>query len=209
MVRARQRVRPRVARTQGRLRGGHRRFGSRLAILDASGSAVLTLRKSLLAAAVALAFSSSGIRAQQAIGSGALPTGGRVVAGQAAISQAGAALTIQQNTARAAIDWQTFNIGASAAVVFSQPSASAIALNRVLGADPSQIFGRLSANGRVFLTNPNGILFAPGAQVDVGGLLASTLSMSTDDFMSGRYLLRGDGGGGAIANYGTLRSLPQ
>src|SRR5512132_1689727 len=113
MVRARLRVRSRMAHTQGRLRGGHRRFGPRGPILDAGRSGVLTqgssLRKSLLAAAVALAFSSSGIRAQQAIGSGVLPSGGRVVAGQAAISQAGAALTIQQNTARAAIDWQSFN----------------------------------------------------------------------------------------------------
>ena len=138
-----------------------------------------------------------------------LPTGARVVAGTANISQAGATLAIQQSTERVAIDWQSFNIGASAAVAFSQPSASAIALNRVQGVDPSQLFGRLSANGRVFLLNPNGILFAPGAQVDVGGLLASTLAMSADDFMSGRYLLRGDGAGGTITNAGTLRALPQ
>ena len=138
-----------------------------------------------------------------------LPTGARVVAGTANISQTGATLAIQQSTARAAIDWQSFNIGASASVVFSQPSASSIALNRVLGVDPSQLFGRLSANGQVFLINPNGILFAPGAQVDVGGLLASTLAMSTDDFMSGRYLLRGNGADGTITNSGTLRSLPQ
>ncbi|NBS58289.1 MAG: filamentous hemagglutinin N-terminal domain-containing protein [Betaproteobacteria bacterium] len=138
-----------------------------------------------------------------------LPTGARVVAGTANISQTGATLAIQQSTERVAIDWQSFNIGASAAVTFSQPSASAIALNRVQGVDPSQLFGRLSANGRVFLLNPNGILFAPGAQVDVGGLLASTLAMSADDFMSGRYLLRGDGAGGTITNSGTLRALPQ
>ncbi len=138
-----------------------------------------------------------------------LPTGARVVAGTANISQTGATLAIQQSTERVAIDWQSFNIGASAAVAFSQPSASAIALNRVQGVDPSQLFGRLSANGRVFLLNPNGILFAPGAQVDVGGLLASTLAMSADDFMSGRYLLRGDGAGGTITNAGTLRALPQ
>src|SRR6185436_9534809 len=88
-------------------------------------------------------------------------------------------------------------------------SASSIALNRVLGGDPSQIFGRLSANGQVFLTNPSGILFGRGAQVDVGGILASTLSMSVDDFMSGRYLLRGNGGSASITNQGSLRALPK
>jgi len=167
------------------------------------------MRKNLIAAAVALALSGGEIGAQQAVSKTALPTGGRVVGGQASISQSGAALTIQQSTPRAAINWQSFNIGASGSVVFSQPSASSVALNRVVGADPSQIFGRLSSNGQVFLTNPNGILFARGAQVDVGGLLASTLSMTTDDFLSGRYLLRGDGASGSIINQGTLRSLPK
>ena len=168
-----------------------------------------TVRKKLIAVAVALAFSSAEAGAQQAIPSTALPTGGRVVGGQATISQSGATLAIQQGSARAVLDWQSFNIGSAASVNFYQPSASSIALNRVTGVEPSQIFGRLSANGQVFLTNASGILFAPGAQVDVGGLLATTLSMTTDDFMSGRYLLRGDGADSSIANYGTLRSLPK
>jgi fibronectin-binding autotransporter adhesin len=164
------------------------------------------MRKTLVAIAVACAFASPQARAQQA---GTLPTGGRVVGGQATISQSGSAMQIQQASNRAALDWQSFSIGSGASVVFNQPSASAIALNRVLGTDLSAIFGRLSANGQVFLTNPNGILFAPGAQVDVGGLLASTLSMSPEDFMSGRYVLRGDGATGSIVNQGSLRALPR
>ncbi|MCC6210699.1 MAG: filamentous hemagglutinin N-terminal domain-containing protein, partial [Burkholderiales bacterium] len=158
---------------------------------------------------MALALASMGAGAQQAVPGATLPTGGRVVGGQAAISQSGATMAIQQSSARAAIDWQSFSIGAQASVVFRQPSASSIALNRVIGADPSQIFGRLSANGQVFLTNPSGILFAPGAQVDVGGIVASTLQMSADDFMSGRYLLRGNGTSAAVTNQGTIRALPK
>src|SRR5690349_16688335 len=119
----------------------------------------LRVNKSLVAAAVALAFASPDLRAQ-ALPTNALPTGGRVVGGQAAISQAGAAMSIQQSSARAAIDWRSFNIGSAASVTFTQPSASAIALNRVWGADPSQIMGRISANGQVFLSNPNGVLFS-------------------------------------------------
>ncbi len=42
----------------------------------------------------------------------ALPTGGQVVSGQATIQQQGGSMDIQQGTPRAALDWQTFNIGA-------------------------------------------------------------------------------------------------
>jgi filamentous hemagglutinin family protein len=164
------------------------------------------MHKTLVAIAVASALASPQARPQQA---GTLPSGGRVVGGQATISQSGSAMQIQQASSRAALDWQSFSIGTGASVAFNQPSTSAIALNRVLGADPSQIFGRLSANGQVFLTNPNGILFGRGAQVDVGSLLASTLSMSTDDFMAGRYVLRGNGTSASIVNDGTLRALPK
>ena len=129
-------------------------------------------KKGVVAAAVALALGLRAVAVEaQSLPGGALPTGGNVAGGQASISQSGAAMRIDQASARAAIDWQSFNIGAQASVTFSQPSASAIALNRVLGASGSEILGRLSANGQVFLVNPNGILFGRGAQVDAGGLL--------------------------------------
>jgi filamentous hemagglutinin family protein len=47
-------------------------------------------------------------------------------------------------------------------------------LNRVIGQDPSSLLGRLQSNGRVFLINPNGIVFGTGSRMDVGGLVAST-----------------------------------
>ncbi|HSO07064.1 MAG TPA: MBG domain-containing protein [Pelomicrobium sp.] len=133
----------------------------------------------------------------------ALPTGGQVTAGRAAISQSGAQMTIRQATPKAAIDWQAFGIGAGESVQFVQPGASAIALNRVLGQDPSVILGRLSANGQVFLLNPNGVLFGSGAQVNVGGIVASTLSLSNDDFMAGSYRFTG-ASGGTVVNQGTI-----
>ncbi|NTV11896.1 MAG: filamentous hemagglutinin N-terminal domain-containing protein, partial [Zoogloea sp.] len=137
---------------------------------------------------------------------GALPTGGVVTAGQASISQNGSRLDIQQGSARAAIDWQTFNIGAQAQVNFYQPNASSVALNRVLSADPSAIYGHLSANGQVILVNPNGIVFGPGSRVDVGGIVASTLSISNADFMGGRLkFTRGDATG-SVVNQGTINA---
>ncbi len=123
----------------------------------------------------------------------ALPTDGNVVGGNAEIQQISPTqLTIQQTTDRAIINWQSFSIGADEAVRFVQPSINSIALNRVTGIDPSVILGNLEANGRIFLLNPNGILFGAGAQINVGGLLATTLQIRDDDFMAGRYLFAQD-----------------
>ena len=110
----------------------------------------------------------------------AAPQDGKVVSGQAGIGQDGKTTTITQSSDRVSIHWRSFGVAADETVQFKQPSASAIALNRVIGNDPSQIFGRLTANGRVYLINPNGILFGSGAQVNVGGLVASTLDIDDD-----------------------------
>ncbi|HZS67702.1 MAG TPA: filamentous hemagglutinin N-terminal domain-containing protein, partial [Burkholderiales bacterium] len=164
-------------------------------------------QRGMLGTAVALALSTVVVEASsQSIQSTTLPAGARVVGGQATVTQSGAAMSIQQSSARAALDWQSFNIGSQASVTFNQPSSSAIALNRVLGAGASEIYGHLSANGQVFLINPNGVLFGRGAEVNVGGLVASTLDMSAADFMSGRYVLRGNGAAGTIVNQGAIRT---
>src|SRR3989304_8687273 len=126
------------------------------------------------------------------------PTGGQISTGAGTIAQAGATTTITQNTQNLAINWQSFSIGSNEAVRFNQPNASSIALNRVLGQDPSSILGSLSANGQVFVLNPNGVLFGTGSQVNVGGLVASTLSLSHADFMRGNYGVRHRGGGGVF-----------
>jgi len=133
----------------------------------------------------------------------ALPQGGQLRVGSGQITQTGQLLLIQQTSARLGIDWQSFHIGSDATVEFRQPDAGSVALNRVVGHEPSAIFGKLKANGQVFLTNPNGVLFAPGAKVDVGGLIASTLDLSQSDFAAGRYDFTGDGG--AVRNQGHLR----
>ena len=134
---------------------------------------------------------------------GDLPTGGQIVGGAASISQSGQVMTIHQSSAKLAADWQSFSIGAGNTVNFVQPSASSVALNRVLGSDVSVIQGALNANGQVFLINPNGVLFTPTAQVNVGGLIASTLSLSTADFMSGNYKFEGSSSN-AIINQGRI-----
>ena len=134
----------------------------------------------------------------------ALPTGGAVVAGQAAISQSGSAMTISQDSNQAILNWQSFNIGSNASVNFQQPSSSSVALNRVIGSDPSAIYGSLTANGQVFLVNPNGVLFGQGARVDVGGLVASTMDIRNEDFLNGDYRFTRDGSTSAVNNLGEL-----
>ncbi|MDN5943044.1 MAG: filamentous hemagglutinin N-terminal domain-containing protein, partial [Nitrospira sp.] len=123
----------------------------------------------------------------------ALPTDGQVVAGQATIHQdSQTTLSITQASDKAILNWNSFSIAGNEAVHFLQPSVSSIALNRVIGIDPSVILGQLQANGQIFLINPNGILFGAGAQINVGGLFATTLQTRDEDFMAGRYLFAQD-----------------
>ena len=132
-----------------------------------------------------------------------LPTNGTIVAGAGSISQTGSNMTITQSTSKMVADWQSFSIGQGSTVTFEQPSASSVALNRVLGSDVSVIQGALNANGRVFLVNPNGIMFSSTARVDVGSLVASTLDISTEDFMAGNYNFAGDSAN-AVINQGNI-----
>ncbi len=152
----------------------------------------------VLAAALALAPATP----TWALDANALPSGGQVVAGSSGIATGGNAMTVNQTSQNLAIDWQSFNIGANAAVRFVQPNASAIALNRVIGGGKSEIFGKLDANGQVFLLNPNGVLFGKSAEVNVGGLVATTLSLSNADFMAGNF--RFTGTAGEVSNQGSL-----
>jgi filamentous hemagglutinin family protein len=110
------------------------------------------------------------------------PTAPTVTAGGATVSGLGTnAVTIHQATPKAIINWQQFNIAPNEVTRFIQPSGSAIALNRIFDANPSQIFGSLQANGSVILLNPNGIMFGPNAQVNVNGLIDQQLGQECGD----------------------------
>ena len=135
-----------------------------------------------------------------------LPTGGQVSAGSAAISQSGNTMNITQSSQRAAINWSSFNIGSGATVNFVQPNSSSVALNRIQGNSASQIFGHLNANGQVFITNPNGVYFAPGASVDVGSFLATTHTITDSNFMAGNYLFNRNGATGSVVNDGSINA---
>jgi filamentous hemagglutinin family protein len=127
-----------------------------------------------------------------------------VSAGAAGIATVGNVTTINQSSQRAAIDWTSLSTRANEALIFNQPNAQAIALNRITGSSPSELLGSLTANGQVFILNPSGVLFGAGSQVNVGGLVASTLTMSNADFMAGMHVFTGSGG--SVVNQGTLKA---
>lgn len=114
------------------------------------------------------------------------PAGGTVVGGSAAIATTGDTVVITQTSNRTAIDWQGFSIGHNETTRFVQPTSKSVALNRVTGSDASLIDGKLEANGIVYLINRNGVMVGNGAQVKVGGLVATTSDMDTTNFMHGR-----------------------
>lgn len=136
-----------------------------------------------------------------------LPSGGNVTRGSGTVSETDTDMTITQTTDKMIIEWQDFSIGEGKSVTFDQPSRGAAALNRVIGSQVSEIRGALKANGRVFLVNPNGVLFGRTAQVNVGDLVVSTLDISDEDFLEGNYSFEGDSPG-SIVNGGDIEAAP-
>lgn len=131
------------------------------------------------------------------------PHGGVVTAGAAGIAQSGPVTTVTQTTGRAVINWQSFSTSPSETVDFVQPSTSSVTLNRVVGSERSVLEGTLDATGKVFLLNSSGVLMTRGAKVDTAGFVASSLGLSDQDFLAGKYAFQGTGPG-AVANEGTL-----
>jgi filamentous hemagglutinin family protein len=135
----------------------------------------------------------------------ARPTGGTVVGGQATIGNTATTTTIAQTTQKTAIDWQSFNVGNQQTVLFVQPNASAIALNRVVGPDPSQIAGKITANGQIIIQNQSGVMFLDGAQVNTSGLMVTAVGISNGNFMAGNMVFDQAANPNArVVNQGTL-----
>ena len=133
------------------------------------------------------------------------PLGGQVTAGTGSIARSGATTTIQQASQNLSLNWNSFNISKQETVNFVQPSASAIAVNRIFDTNGTQILGQLSANGQVYLINPSGIVFGQGAQVNVGSIVASTLDIK-DASLTGAARTFAGNGSGSIVNSGTINA---
>ena len=134
-----------------------------------------------------------------------LPTGGVVAAGAATISQSANTMNVNQSSQRAVVNWSTFDVAKGNTVNFNQPNANASTLNRVNSASQSMINGAVNANGQVVFVNPNGIVFGAGAQVNTGGLVATTMDIADSEYMSGSGKMQFKGNGtGQILNKGKI-----
>ncbi len=140
------------------------------------------LKKQVILAILSVALSSTAL---------ALPQNGQVTAGNGTIAQNGNTMNINQTTQNMGMNWNSYNIAKNETVNYHQPNADSVALNRVTGNNPSSIYGSLNANGKVFLINPNGVMFARGASVNVGGIVASTKNITDANFMAGKYNFTG------------------
>jgi len=135
------------------------------------------------------------------------PTGGNITHGNGEISTVLEQTTITQNSNRLAIDWQSFNVTSTEKVNFVQPNGSSIVLNRDFSGLPSQIFGKINANGQVLLLNSAGILIGENASIDVGGFLASDMETTIEDFSQGNFTLTDHNQTqGGITNLGDIQT---
>ncbi|HYE40303.1 MAG TPA: filamentous hemagglutinin N-terminal domain-containing protein, partial [Ramlibacter sp.] len=158
----------------------------------AAAPAVAGFRPKAAAVAVAAAFALQPQLAQ------AQPRGAHVIHGAATVTYNGANAVIRTTngagTRHSAIDWQSFSVPAGSITQFIQPSAASTSINRVVGNDPSAIYGTIRSNGNVVLVNPRGIAVGAGAVVDTNGFTASTLPLDQDDAIAGRRVFQGAGG---------------
>lgn len=103
-----------------------------------------------------------------------LPQHHETVFGTVTIDKTTDKMTITQSSPTTQINWKSFDIGQKKEVEFKQPDENAVAYNRVIGGNASQIQGKLTANGKVYLANPNGVIITEGAEINVAGLFATT-----------------------------------
>ncbi|MFA5017742.1 MAG: filamentous hemagglutinin N-terminal domain-containing protein [Methylobacter sp.] len=134
------------------------------------------------------------------------PDGAQIVSGQVSIDTATPGVTTVTNSPNAIIQWQNFSIAQNELTQFIQQNGQSAVLNRIIGQNPSEILGQLTSNGKVFLINPNGIVFGAGAAIDTQGLIASSLNLSDQDFLSGNYHFIAGSSAGNIVNEGIIRA---
>jgi filamentous hemagglutinin family protein len=102
-----------------------------------------------------------------------------------ASDSAAATVNVIQGQQSAYLYWNKFNVGPQTTLNFhlaenlkANPGQN-IAFNKVMSpSSPSHIFGKIKADGQVYILNQNGILFHNGSAVNTRSLVASTLPIN-------------------------------
>ena len=130
-----------------------------------------------------------------------------VKSGDVSINKKSDGLIINQKSNKAIIHWQDFSIEKKESIRFEQPSSSSSILNRVVGTNPSQIYGQIDANGKVYLINQNGILVGKDAIINTKDFIASTLNIEDKKYLSENELCFFQEKESSLVNEGKITSL--
>lgn len=136
--------------------------------------------------------------------SNTLPQDPTTVYGSATYHYSGNTLNQDTTSNRTITNWGSASVGSKAVWNINQPTSSSVSLNRVTGADPSYFYGQLNSNGHVWVINPNGIINGGSGNINVNGLVASTLDISNQNFLNGNYIFNQTGGQSYILNQGKI-----
>lgn len=114
------------------------------------------------------------------------PIGENVITGEVDVYREGVGeLHLHQKTDKAIIEWEDFSINSNEQTRFSQPSTESITLNKVVGPNISEIYGKLEANGQIVLINPHGVIVGETGVINTAAFLAPSKDVSYDDFLEG------------------------
>ena len=111
---------------------------------------------------------------------------------------------ITQTTSQAIVNYSGFNVAGNEVINFLRQGGGGdfAILNRILSASPTTINGQMNSLGRVFFVNPAGVLFGNNASINVAQLVASSLNISNENFLNGRFEFAG--GNGSVINRGNI-----
>jgi len=137
------------------------------------------------------------------------PEGGVVVSGQGSVTKVtDLDTTILQDSQNLLMNFDSFNLTADETVLITQPNAAALFVGQIIGGSPTAIFGSITANGRVALVNPRGIIFGKTATINAAGIFASALGISGEDIAGGGNVNfeASSGNGGYVINHGVINA---
>ena len=133
------------------------------------------------------------------------PQNPSVIHGEAQINVGTDRLDIETSH-KTILNWESFSIANGETTRFIQPAIDSAVLNRVTGNELSQIMGQISANGRVYLVNPNGVVIGEQGRIDAAAFIATVLDIQNGEFLNGDTLTFSGDALGSIINLGRIET---